>query len=372
MDFAVVTILNRGFLSRADVLFSSLGRFHPNTPRFALMVDSWSDKRPRPTGFEMLTLQEAGLVDRKRLFRFTRFERLLTFKALAMKTALERAPKAKLVLFLDADMMVLNPLTPIVESMVDKDVMLSPHLLEAESNLPQQRQLNRVGVFNAGLLGATREGGRPFLEWYEGRLKQDCLFDSGQNLFHEQKWLDLVPSLFDGTVICRHPGANVAYWNREERALERGPDGLLARGKPLLFFHFSGWSQAEPGRLSGHLGGRLVPERQSLLSELLEEYHRKVSESPFADLAGEPSVYDFYYSGERISDLDSIIYGELLEAQLPEGYDPYQGLPARWQVRLIRLFELTLRGVPWNRDSVRHLPGLKTLVQLLRKFKVRG
>jgi len=285
-----------------------------------------------------------------------------------MQIAFERYPQAKSVLFLDADMLVLSPLTPILESLAGHAVLLTPHLLEPDSNLPlQEHQLNRVGVFNAGVIGDTREHGSPVLDWYEARLERDCLFDHSRGLHLDQKWLDLIPSLFEHTVIYRHAGANVAYWNLCERQLERGPEGYRVGESPLLLFHFSGWSERAPTRLSHYLGGGFSPPEDSALSELLKDYSQQVMESSYADLLGEPSAYDFYHSGEKISDLDSMIYEALIEEQLPDDYDPYGGLPIDWRVRTLRLFEYLMRGVPWSHDSMRHLPGFKTLVKLMRR-----
>ena len=56
----------------------------------------------------------------------------------------------------------------------------------------------------------------------------------------DQKWCNLVPCFFDGVVILRDPGYNVASWNLSHRKMRFDAEGLaLINGHPLRFYHFT-------------------------------------------------------------------------------------------------------------------------------------
>jgi len=59
--------------------------------------------------------------------------------------------------------------------------------------------------------------------------------------FADQKYLDQFERLFDGVVVLRHPGANLAPWNLERHALSSARGTLwVDETAPLIFFHFHG------------------------------------------------------------------------------------------------------------------------------------
>ena len=49
----------------------------------------------------------------------------------------------------------------------------------------------------------------------------------------DQRWADLVPSLFPRALVCRDSTVNVAYWNLRERRLEERDGQFTVDGEPL-------------------------------------------------------------------------------------------------------------------------------------------
>jgi hypothetical protein len=91
--------------------------------------------------------------------------------------------------------------------------------------------------------------GRPFVDWWASRTARYAHLDLAAGYFHEQRWLDLAPSLF-ATHILRDPGYNVMGWNLHERPLA-DPEAPSAAGHPLVFFHFcSGFDPHRPELLA--------------------------------------------------------------------------------------------------------------------------
>ena len=64
--------------------------------------------------------------------------------------------------------------------------------------------------------------------------------------FVDQRWMDFAPGLVEGLFILRDPGYNVAYWNLAGRDLRKRGNRYEVDGRPLRFFHFSGFDPAAP------------------------------------------------------------------------------------------------------------------------------
>ena len=124
-------------------------------------------------------------------------------------------------MFLDADILVVDELTPLLDAIAQHAIVLTPHLLDSLSG-PEAvaRELNilQSGVCNGGCIAVSQsDSARRFLSWFADRLRTHCCHDRGQGMHFDQRWLDLVPALFDDVHMLRDPGCNVAYWNLPER-----------------------------------------------------------------------------------------------------------------------------------------------------------
>lgn len=120
-------------------------------------------------------------------------------------------------------------------------VLLTPHFYPADATRNQDwLEANfRVGLFNAGFVGASAKG-RKALEWWGECCAYNVKKSYRRGLFDDQKYLDLMPVLFDGVNILKHKGCNVARWNKELGI--RGTDAqgkLTLAGYPLVFIHFN-------------------------------------------------------------------------------------------------------------------------------------
>ena len=83
--------------------------------------------------------------------------------------------------------------------------------------------------------------------------------------------MDFAPGLLPSLHVLRDPGCNVAYWNLPSRHLRHGKEGYEVDGRPLRFFHFTGFDPAQPDRLSKHQD-RIDLARHPALRELCHAY----------------------------------------------------------------------------------------------------
>ena len=110
-----------------------------------------------------------------------------------------------------------------------------------------------AGIYNLGYVSvASRPEVDRLIDWWADRLRRDCRVDPVWGYFVDQRWFDLVPGFLTDFAIVRDPEFNVAYWNLHSRRLERNGGEYLVDGRPLAFFHFSGFDPARPLSLSLH------------------------------------------------------------------------------------------------------------------------
>src|SRR6185295_15204854 len=170
-------------------------------------------------------------------------------KPYALRHVLQQ-PGVSTVLYLDSDTLVYRRLDEVLDLLQRHSIVLTPHLLadvEDDGRRPGERHILESGVYNAGFLGLRNDAtaGR-FLEWWSRRVYDKCIRDTSQGLFVDQRWLDLVPGLFEGVHIHRSGAYNVGHWRLTHLRAEPGAGGLVTDGVPLALFHFSGLDVQRP------------------------------------------------------------------------------------------------------------------------------
>jgi hypothetical protein len=137
----------------------------------------------------------------------------------------------------------------------------------------------------------------------------------------DQRWLDLVPTLFEGVGITRDPGANVAYWNLAERevAIE---DGQVRVGRrPGRFFHFSGFDPERPATVTRYSSRPTLAEVGDA-AVLFRRYADLVVDAGWPAAKSRPYAYDRFVDGTPIPEVARRLYGELCESAVRFG-DPF-------------------------------------------------
>ena len=105
------------------------------------------------------------------------------------------------VIFIKQESLVLGDLTPVFDLLEQTSIVLTPHLVAPLAGADRiERELNilQSGTFNVGMLGvaATPVAAR-FLEWWQDRVYAHCRHAIAAGMHYEQRWLDLVPGLFE-------------------------------------------------------------------------------------------------------------------------------------------------------------------------------
>ncbi|MBI1897061.1 MAG: glycosyltransferase [Acidobacteria bacterium] len=306
MKAAAFTIVAKNYLPFARVLMASLRACAPDVRRIVVLVD-------RPDGyfdrhgedFEIILSEELDIpASRWFHFKYTILELSTAVKPYAAQHICARYEVDRLLYF-DPDIHIYNDLQPLLKTLDEHTIVLTPHLTDPveDERRPTDLDILRSGTYNLGFIGIRNcdESGR-FLSWWQAKLYDHCVVDLAKGLFVDQRWVDLVPGMFRDVAILRGPEFNVAYWNIGQRHIAREPNGFRVNGRPLCFFHFSGFDPDNPHAFSRHQN-RFTIEDLGDARELLLDYRRKLCDAGYAQCRAWPYAYGTFENGFQIPDI---------------------------------------------------------------------
>ncbi|HYI60886.1 MAG TPA: hypothetical protein VEW93_03665 [Acidimicrobiales bacterium] len=258
-EVAGCAVATRNYLADARLAARSFLDHHPSA-RFTIVVVDGDHTAPAGwshRAVELVTPTELGLEPAELLTMAAIYdpaELACALKPWALRRALAHAEVA---VYVDGDVEVLAPMPELIDAARHHEVVLVPHVLEPvprDGRLPDEPGLLGAGMYNAGIL-ACGPGSERFLDWWDVRLRRECLNQPSLMLHGDQRWLDFVPALFDHKIL-RDPAYDVAYWNLHERPTAWVDGQLCVVDRPVRCFHYSGLTDARPWMLSGFAGDR--------------------------------------------------------------------------------------------------------------------
>ncbi|GGM57434.1 hypothetical protein GCM10008956_36380 [Deinococcus arenae] len=219
----------------------------------------------------------------------------------------------KKIIYLDPDIFIYKSLEDIDNLLENQNIIITPHSTEPiyDGLLPDDLSFLRSGSYNLGFIAIRwNDKTKLFIDWWMSRLRYNAFNAFSKGMFTDQKWIDLIPSFFDGVYILKDSGYNVAYWNLHSRKIELEDGEFKSNGGPLYFFHFSGISlnndlvSKYSTRYSSYydLGIDIIILFERYKAKLLENYG--ITESQRKS----QNSYNYFGDGELISELDRLIY----------------------------------------------------------------
>lgn len=119
--------------------------------------------------------------------------------------------------------------------------LLTPHYYK-HSPTAEQNWLEasfKVGLYNAGFIGANRNGNAS-LQWWAESCNYRCEKNSFRGLFDDQRYLDLIPIMNETAHVVRHKGCNLASWNSDWCTRSVVDNELkINREFPVVFVHYN-------------------------------------------------------------------------------------------------------------------------------------
>jgi glycosyltransferase involved in cell wall biosynthesis len=282
----ICTIIAKNYLAHARVLARSLAERQPDARLSVLVIDEIDGFiDPAEEAFRVLTVPEIGCEPFPEMSaRYSVLELSTAVKPWLLRFLLGEGSQA--VTYLDPDIRVYGPLTRLDELAREHGLVLTPHNttpIPDDGELPTQLSVLVSGVYNLGYVSVgDGPATRALLDWWAGRLEHFCRVDPRQGYFVDQRWFDLAPGFVPSVAIVRDPEFNVAYWNLQSRGFTRSASGYEIDGRPLGFFHFSGFDPRTPHVLS-RFQTRIKLSEQPAVAEICREYADEVAGQGFAE-----------------------------------------------------------------------------------------
>ena len=319
MEFTACTIVARNYLPFARVLAESLRSTNPGCRMVVLILDDMQDEvDPTIEPFEVVRPEdlEIDAAEPHRMAAIYDVMELATaLKPWLLETLLKRG--ASEVLYLDPDIQVFSCLDPLSDLAAEHGIVLTPHTLvpfPRDKKKCDEDGILAAGIYNLGFIGVSLKA-MPFLSFWQERLRRDCVLDPENMRFVDQRWVDFVPSMFDHFIV-RDPEYNVAYWNLHGRELSWDGSSYGVNGRPLAFFHFSGYSPSAPYLLSKHQGDRprILLSEQPALAKICNDYAALLTEEGHGTESQTPYGFAEAANGVRFDAAMRSVYRDLLEA----------------------------------------------------------
>ncbi|MEM7585109.1 MAG: glycosyltransferase, partial [Acidobacteriota bacterium] len=294
---------------------------------FVLLVDrndGYLD--PANERFTLLEIEDLENVPdlRSFLFKYTLLECNTAIKPYLLQHLFEQFELSNLVYF-DPDILITGSLDELDALVAQHAIVLTPHLLAPidDEAWPSELAFLQSGTYNLGFI-ALRGGetSRRLLSWWQERLYDQCVVRIEQGLFVDQKWMDLVPGIFEDIFILTHPGYNVAYWNLNGRTVTVDTEGPKANGKPLIFFHFSGVEPESIDNVSKHQDRFLLSDIGEA-AQLFRRYRDLVISAGYHEAKPWPYAYATFDNGAPIPGMARSLYHSLSPAKRRRFGDPF-------------------------------------------------
>lgn len=321
---AVFTIIARNYLAHARVLMHSVAHLAPDALRIVVLVDDPEGHfNPDEEPFETVPSTVLA-IPKSRWFHFK-------YSILELSTAVKpyafewisQSYEVQQIVYLDPDICLFGSLAPLQRKLQTASLVLTPHLTGALplDGRPNEISILRAGAYNLGFLAVSMgEESLRFLHWWQQRLYDHCVVDPANGLFVDQKWIDLVPGLYDGVAIERHPGYNVAYWNLPCRSLVRDGAQYLVHDAvhnaggtawPLVFFHFSGFDPCRPKVISKHQDRLRMSDLGVAGERLFQEYANSLLDAGYSECIRWSYGNSRFANGRPVLDIGRPLYKEI-------------------------------------------------------------
>lgn len=326
---AVFTIFSLNYGAFARTLMESLAQTHPDWDRFVGLADRCDELDVFGN-----QLFQSVLVESLPLPKINEF--LFRYGIMELNTAIKPYMFSHLrklgyshIVYIDPDILVVDRLTDVEQLLHEGTAaVVTPHLTAPlrDHFAPTELDIMRAGSFNLGFLAL---GNQPesdaFIQWWEEKLEHGAVSDPARGLFTDQKWVDLAPGMFGKFAILRDPGYNVAYWNLAHRQLKKVGENYLVNGKPLRFFHFSGFDPLHPKPFSKHQN-RFNLESIGDAKFLALTYAQKVISHGLSEFRKRPYTFGKFKDGTPIPNALRYLYREDEDVRFQAGENPFDGV----------------------------------------------
>ncbi|MDO6746306.1 glycosyltransferase family 4 protein [Gilvimarinus sp. 1_MG-2023] len=303
-DVCIFTIVSNNYLHYANTLFESLTKHCPQADLTLGLCDLTTDKTKCLYTNDTIPIDQLNIPNLGTfIYQYSILELNTAIKPYIFEALMSRGYKK--IIYFDPDILIFSSLQGMLKLLDKHNILLTPHLTDLldDGKAPGELQIIQAGSYNLGYIGIRNcDETLKMVRWWQRKLYKECVVDIPCNLFVDQKWMDLVPSMFDGVYINRDTSWNVAYWNLNHRALEKiTHEQYKIDGDPLTFFHFSGFS-IEASELSKHQNRFTKGQQGTPLRELCSLYESTLKRNGIDNFKHLPYAFSKLSDGTPVPD----------------------------------------------------------------------
>jgi len=307
----IFTIAAKNYLHFVRALMDSVAVHAPGADRVLALCDKPGGVDFSKEPFRTLSIDDLKLPEQDQfIFQYTLLELSTAIKPFVIEQLFREGYEK--VIYFDPDIRVFRSLDDMTALLDTHEVLLTPHITGPldDGKRPSEREILQCGAYNLGYLGLRHTAQtQKLVAWWKTKMLRDCVVDFARGLFVDQKWMDFTPSLFDHVFVQRDPGWNVAYWNLNHRTVAKTGDGFTVNGRPLTFFHFSGF-HPDRGVFSKHQD-RYTPDNvPAPVKELMQDYVVALKKHGYPETLKVPCAFGTFPDGTKVPDLARKLYRE--------------------------------------------------------------
>jgi lipopolysaccharide biosynthesis glycosyltransferase len=234
-------ILSKYRLYQGITLYRSLVYNYKNFEVFILCVDDETYQMCMALDLKNVILLKTEELADGRLSVIKQSRRLneycWTLKPFFLEHVLNKYDYLDNVVYLDADLCFFSDPSPIFECNKNYCALLSEHdFLEKNSSVEKN-----CGKYNSGFIVFKKcKTSLDVLKWWEEKCIDWCFDSVDEGKFGDQKYLDLMPHLFEGIYSITAPGVNIAPWNEGKYYFHNKGDKVYVNEDKLICYHFCG------------------------------------------------------------------------------------------------------------------------------------
>lgn len=316
----ICTTFSKNYLCFARNFIKSFLSLHSESIVYALVVDdfnsefSFDDKR-----VVIITLKELNIPNFESfVFKYNVNDLNTAVKPMLLRYVYNKYSIVDKLCYFDPDIVFYKSLDKVSELLEHNNFVITPHItkpIPEDGFRPTEIDLLLSGTYNLGFIGTSRsEETMQMLDWWSDRLYDKSVNYVEAGLYTDQKWINLVPGMFNGVYILTDVGYNVAYWNLHERAnISKRNEVYYVDESPLCFFHFSGCTLDNLELISKHQTRHKLSSHNSVVRELFENYKKDILIAKNLDKSDLKYGFGTFDNGVKISDVMRMIYWERVD-----------------------------------------------------------